>query len=76
MVSKRGYSHILIVVLVMWVTFSPGALGSQTTPLGEERGSEKGQEVAQLKEAVRADPTNIELRLKLARLLYLNHRYQ
>lgn len=37
---------------------------------------EKAQEVAQLKEAVLADPSNIELRLKLARLLYLNHRYQ
>ena len=33
------------------------------------------QEISQLKEAVRADPTNVDLRLRLDRLLYLSHRY-
>jgi len=74
--SEKGRFPILIVVLVMWVILFSGALGSQATPWGEEKGIEKGQEVSQLKEDVRADPSNIELRLKLARLLYSSHRYQ
>jgi len=48
--SKRGHAPILISVLIIWVVAMSGSMVSQVSPLGEERGSKKEQEVGQLKE--------------------------
>ena len=71
---KIGYSHILIGALLVEVILFFRALGSQVNLSADERRNEKEQNFSQLKEAVKFDPTDIELRLKLARLHYPSHR--